>query len=34
VTRFRAAAAVWHALLAGRRVLAMSDPRFAMIAAR
>jgi hypothetical protein len=34
VTPFRAVAAVWHAALAGRRVLAMSDPRLAMIAAR
>jgi hypothetical protein len=34
VTRFQAAAAARHAVLAGRRVLAMSDPRLAMIAAR
>jgi len=34
VTPFRAVAAVWHAALAGRRMLAMSGPRLAMIAAR
>src|SRR5207302_10240757 len=34
VTRFRAVAAVWHAALAGPRMLAMSGPRPALIAAR
>ena len=31
VTRFRAVAAPWHAVLAGRRMLAMSGPMLAMI---
>ena len=33
-TRFQAVAAAWHAVLAGRRMLAMKGPRLAMIAAR